>query len=137
MLDLDLFAGEYAICRLPAGSAVPPALLKAVAEPVRGRVLSITWTPYETSVMCPVEWAPADATVEPGWRCFRVDGPVNLTMTGVVASLAVPLADARVNIFCFSTYDTDYLLVPSVRLGEAVAALLEAGHRITGALPPA
>jgi hypothetical protein len=42
----------------------------------------------------------------------------------------VPLADARVNIVAFSTYDTDYLLVPAVRLTEAVATLTRAGHRI-------
>ena len=34
----------------------------------------------------------------------------------MLASLIGPLADARVNIFAFSTYDTDYLLVPAVRL---------------------
>jgi len=41
------------------------------------------------------------------------------------------LAEARVNIFAFSTYDTDYVLVPAVRLDEALAALAAAGHRIT------
>jgi hypothetical protein len=30
----------------------------------------------------------------------------------------------------FSTYSTDYLLVPTVRLNEAVDTLLAAGHRI-------
>lgn len=34
------------------------------------------------------------------------------------------------NIFAFSTFDTDYLLVPAVRLDEAVAALTGAGHRV-------
>ncbi|MEV6526029.1 ACT domain-containing protein [Longispora sp. NPDC051575] len=135
MLDLDLFPGEYAICRLPAGSAVPPALVEAATSGKPGQAVSVTWTPFETSVMCPAEFAPAAATVEPGWRCFRVNGPVNLALTGIVAAFSVPLADARVNIFCFSTYDTDYLLVNSVRLGEAIAALTEAGHRLTGDLP--
>jgi hypothetical protein len=35
-----------------------------------------------------------------------------------------------VNIVTFSTYTTDYLLVPSVRLTEAIDTLLAAGHRI-------
>ncbi|WP_018349136.1 ACT domain-containing protein [Longispora albida] len=135
MLDLDLFPGEYAICRLPAGSGVPQPLVDAAASGKPGQAVSVTWTPYETSVMCPAELAPAEATVEPGWRCFRVVGPVNLTLTGIVAAFSVPLAEARVNIFCFSTYDTDYLLVNSVRLGEAIAALSEAGHRLSGDLP--
>ena len=48
----------------------------------------------------------------------------------MLASLIGPLADARVNIVTFSTYDTDYLLVPAVRLAEAVDTLTAAGHRI-------
>nr|BFE67035.1 hypothetical protein GCM10020092_003360 [Actinoplanes digitatis] len=41
-----------------------------------------------------------------------------------------PLAEARVNIVAFSTYDTDYLLVPAVRLSEALDTLTAVGHRI-------
>ena len=51
--------------------------------------------------------------------------------TGILASLVNPLAEARVNIFAFSTHDTDYVLVPAVRLDEALAALAAAGHRVT------
>jgi hypothetical protein len=123
MLDLQVLPGDYAICRLPAGTALPPGL-----DPGAG-VVSITWTPDEVSVICPSDLAPAGATVETPWRCLRVAGLVELTLTGVLASLTAPLAQARVNLFAFSTYDTDYLLVPAVRLAEAVAALTAAGHR--------
>jgi hypothetical protein len=126
MLDLQVLPGDYAICRLPAGSAIPPGL-----DPAAG-VVSVTWTPDEISVICPSDQAPADATVETPWRCLRVAGLVDLTLTGILASLTGPLAEARVNVFAFSTYDTDYLLVPAVRLAEAVAALAAAGHRMAG-----
>lgn len=123
MLDLQVLPGDYAICRLPAGTALPPGL-----DPGAG-IVSVTWTPDEVSVICPSDRAPAGATVETPWRCLRVAGLVELTLTGVLASLTGPLAQARVNLFAFSTYDTDYLLVPAVRLAEAVAALIAAGHR--------
>ncbi len=129
MLDLELLGADYAVCRLPAGTPVPPRLGEVAAE---GAVVSVTWTPEEVSIMCPAVHAPQDAAVETPWRCFRVAGPVNLALTGVLASIISPLADARVNIFAFSTYETDYLLVPSVRLAEAVAALNAAGFRVTG-----
>jgi len=124
MLDLQVLPGDYAICRLPAGTAMPAGL-----DPGTRGVVSVTWTPDEVSVICPSERAPAGATVETPWRCLRVAGLVDLTLTGVLASLTGPLAEARVNLFAFSTYDTDYLLVPAVRLAEAVAALTAAGHR--------
>jgi hypothetical protein len=124
MLDLQVLPGDYAVCRLPAGTALPAGL-----SPAAG-VVSVTWTPDEVSVICPADQAPAGATVETPWRCLRVAGLVDLTLTGILASLTGPLAEARVNVFAFSTYDTDYLLVPAVRLVEAVAALGAAGHRV-------
>jgi hypothetical protein len=126
MLDLDLLPEEYAVCRLPAGSPLPAGL------DAGSGVVSVTWSPDEVSVICPADQAPPDATAERPWRCFRVDGPVNLALTGILASLVVPLADARVNVFAFSTFDTDYVLVPEVRLAGAIAALQAAGHRVAG-----
>lgn len=128
MLDLALLPGDYAICRLPARSAMPVGFAEAAAS---GAVVSVTWTPEEVSILCPADRVPAGAAVESPWRCLRVAGPVQLTLTGVLASIVSPLADARVNIFAFSTFDTDYLLVPAVRLNEALAALGAAGHRVT------
>jgi hypothetical protein len=127
MLDLALLPGDYAICRLPADAPLPAGLGGSKG------VVSVTWTPDELSIMCPTERAPAGANVETPWRCFRVAGPVDLALTGILASIVTPLADARVNIFAFSTFDTDYLLVPAVRLAEATAALTKAGHRLSPA----
>ena len=128
MLELELLREDYSVCRLPVGSAVPNGLLKHAED---GGVVSVTWTPDEVSIMCPAAQAPEDASVETPWRCFRVAGPVDLALTGILASIVSPLAAARVNIFAFSTFDTDYLLVPAVRLSEAITALTGAGHRVT------
>ena len=127
MLDLDLLPEEYAVCRLPAGSTIPASL---TAGPAGHGVISVTWAPDELSIICPSDRVPEDATVETPWRCLRVVGPLDLALTGVLASLIGPLADARVNIVTFSTYDTDYLLVPTVRLTEALDTLTKAGHRV-------
>jgi hypothetical protein len=128
MFDLDLLPAEYAVCRLPAGSAIPASLSSG---PPDKSVISVTWAPDELSIICPSDRVPDDAVVETPWRCFRVVGPLDLALTGVLASLIGPLAEARVNIVTFSTYDTDYVLVPTVRLTEAVDTLIRAGHRVT------
>jgi hypothetical protein len=128
MFDLDLLPEEYAVCRLPAGSAIPASLSSG---PPDKSVISVTWAPDELSIICPSDRVPDDAVVETPWRCFRVVGPLDLALTGVLASLIGPLAEARVNIVTFSTYDTDYVLVPTVRLTEAVDTLIRAGHRVT------
>ena len=125
MLDLVLLPDDYAVCRLDVDEPVPDGL------DAKAGVVSVTWTPTEISIICPSEQAPAFGTVNTPWRCLRVNGPANLALTGILASLVNPLAEARVNIFAFSTHDTDYVLVPAVRLDEALAALKTAGHRVT------
>jgi hypothetical protein len=134
VLDLVLLPDDYAVCRLDPGEPVPTGL-----DAGKG-VVSVTWTEDEISIICPASQAPTEGTVNAPWRCFRVSGPLDLALTGIMAALVNPLANARVNVFVFSTYDTDYVLVPTVRLDEAHAALTDAGHRISpapGASQPA
>jgi hypothetical protein len=127
MPDLDLLPEEYSVCRLPAGSPLPATL---AAGPDDKSVISVTWSAEEVSIVCPSDRVPPGADADSAWRCLRVVGPLDLALTGVLASLIGPLAAARVNIVTFSTFTTDYLLVPTVRLTEAVDTLVAAGHRV-------
>lgn len=127
MLDIALLTGEYAVCRLPAGSALPPTFAGDLSG---DDVVTVSWTADGLSVICPADRVPEQATVETAWRCLRVAGPLDLAVTGALAALVDPLAEARVSVVAFSTYDTDYLLVPAVLLGEATTALQRAVHRV-------
>ncbi|SCL22346.1 hypothetical protein GA0070616_2520 [Micromonospora nigra] len=127
MLDIAVLTGEYAVCRLPAGSALPPTLAGDLSG---DDVVTVSWTADGLSVICPADRVPEQAAVETVWRCLRVAGPLDVAVTGTLASLVGPLAEARVSVVAFSTYDTDYLLVPTVLLGEATTALQRAGHHV-------
>jgi hypothetical protein len=61
---------------------------------------------------------------------FQVAGPLEFSLTGVLAAIAVPLADAGVSIFAISTFDTDYLLVKEDDVAKAMEALRAAGHSV-------
>jgi len=65
-----------------------------------------------------------------GWRALKVAGPLDFSLTGVLASLLAPLAEVRVSVFALSTYETDYLLVKEASLAQAVEALGRAGHQV-------
>ncbi|MCN0177758.1 ACT domain-containing protein [Salinispora arenicola] len=125
MLDIALLPGDYAVCRLAAGSALPPDLAGGLSD---GDVVTVSWTIDGVSVICPAARAPAQT--ETTWRCLRVVGPSDLALSEGLATLVDPLAKARVTVVTFSTHDTDYLLVPAVRLDEAIAALDRARHRV-------
>lgn len=91
---------------------------------------SVTRTAEEISVICPESSLPAGVLHEGGWRCLGLTNDLDFSLSGVVASLAVPLAEAGVAILVVSTYDSDYLLVKEDGYERAVAALEEAGHRV-------
>ncbi|MDQ2586384.1 ACT domain-containing protein [Saccharothrix yanglingensis] len=124
-LVVDVQPGEYTVARLPADAPVPAGLLD------RPGLVSVTRTPAELSVVCPTEHAPDTATAQPGWRLLTVRGPLEFTLTGIMAALSGELAAAGVSLFALSTYDTDHLLVKAVDLGRAVRALRASGHEVT------
>lgn len=123
VLSLTVLDPTLAVARLPGGEGLP--WWAAVSS-----FLSLTRTPEETSVVCEARLVPEEARSEGGFRALRVDGTLAFQETGVLVSLATPLASAGVPIFVVSTFDTDYLLVPGPRLGEAVQALRKAGHSV-------
>lgn len=121
-LTLDVLPGELAVCRLPGEAPSPDWAV--------GTLVSITRAPGELTVVCDATAVPPSVEKERGWRALAVRGPLDLSLTGVLASLAGPLADAGVPVFVISTYDTDYLLVRDADLERAVAALRAAGHQV-------
>jgi len=123
-LALEKVSTVLAVIRLPAGSGLP---WWAARE---GGFLCLTRTPEETSVVCEEQLVPSDVVAERGFRALRVAGPLPFHLTGVLASVAAPLADAGVPIFVVSTYDTDYILVRQGDLDGAVGALRGAGHSV-------
>jgi hypothetical protein len=119
-LQLELLAGTLAVCRLDPGAPLPAW--------AAGSFVSLTRTDTELSIVCSAESVPAGVQAEGGWRALRVRGPLGFGLTGVLASLASPLASSGVSIFVVSTYDTDYLLVQDRDLDRARHALVRAGH---------
>jgi len=90
--------------------------------------VSVTRTADELSVVCPGEAVPSSVRAEHGFRVLKIDGPLDFSLTGILAAVAGPLADAGISIFAVSTYDTDYVLVKAKDLNQAVAVLQAGGH---------
>jgi len=74
---------------------------------------------------------PAEVVVARGWALLRVEGPFAFDVTGVLAALSAPLADAGVSLLVVATFDTDYLLVKHEQLAAAQKAFMAAGHHLT------
>jgi uncharacterized protein len=122
-LTLTILAQTFAISKMEKGAPIPNWVSSA-------DWWSITRTDDEFSVVCPEAQVPADVVSNRGWRCLKLAGPLDLALTGILASLLEPLARARISVFSVSTFDTDYLLVKAPNLGATVRVLSLAGHQI-------
>ncbi len=122
-LKLDLLPGSYVVCRLNKDAPVPDWATS-------GLFSSVTRTAEELSVVCPEVRVPAGVKKESGWRVLMVEGPLDFSLTGILASMASPLAREGISVFALSTYDTDYLLVKRERLEKALQVLRAEGYDI-------
>ena len=122
-LELELLPARYAVVRLP-----PDAALPAWLRPEGFR--NVAWTADELSIVCDEAMPPGDAGAERGWRCFKLRGPFDFALTGILLAVLEPLAGAGIGIFAVSTFDTDYVLVKQAKLQVAIEALAAAGHRL-------
>ena len=122
-LELTLLPERYAISRLAADTLIPPWATE-------GPFFSVTRTGEELSIVSELSRVPIGVASQPGWRVLKVHGPFVLSEIGVLSSLAVPLADAKISLFAVSTFDTDYLLVAAASLSGAIAALEGVGHTV-------
>ena len=113
----------YAIVRCDPDAGLP-AWLQG------GHFWSATRSDSELSIVCRQEDVPNDASAERGWCAVEIAGPLDFSLTGVVAALVNPLADAGVPIFVLSTFETDYVLVRERDLPRSVEALTAAGHEV-------
>jgi uncharacterized protein len=122
-MKIALLPETYAICRLSTSAAIP-------AWAMQGTFFSINKTSDELSIVCEEKNVPEGIQSERSWRLLKVVGPLDFTLTGVLASVANPLARAQVSIFAISTFDTDYILVQSRNLEAAKTCLVSEGFNI-------
>jgi hypothetical protein len=122
-LTITVHPEEYAICRLDAGASIP-------AWATGARFLSVTRTALELSVVCEDTMVPEAVHAERHRRLLQIEGTLAFSLTGVLASVAEPLAQAEISVFAVSTYDTDYLLVSEKDLHRAIEVLDAAGHAV-------
>ena len=125
--NFSVIPGTYAVCRLAAKAPLPAWAGKAFT--------SITRTADELSIVCderrlPPDLDGLDLRIARGWALLKLHGPFPLDVVGVLASVAKPLAEAKISLFALSTFDTDYILVKRTHVNQAIAALTRAGHTL-------
>ena len=123
-MKLKILDSTFSIVKIPPTETVPSWAIKC-------DVFSITRTNEELSIVCPSDCLPINEElrdVENDWKCIKVEGVLDFGLTGILASLANPLAENKISIFAVSTFNTDYLLVKSHSIEKARLVLENSGH---------
>lgn len=122
-LNLILLPTNFAICRLAPNEPIPNWASK-------GSVFSITKTDEELSIVCEEKYVPENVQSQKNWRCLKIAGPLDFSLTGILLQIAQPLAAEKISIFAISTFDTDYILVKATQIEQAGATLEKVGHKL-------
>jgi hypothetical protein len=117
-LTLSVLPDSLAICQFAPGMQLPSWAFKS-------SFFSISRTDDELSIVCDQSLIPPDVKKVDNWRAFKVEGPLDFSLTGIISSLAKPMAENRIPIFVISTYDTDYLLVENKDFKNAKEVLIK------------
>lgn len=120
---LHRYPEKLVVARLAAGSEVP-----AWAE--SASIFSITATAAETSIVCASRSVPRKVPQHGPFTAYAVAGPLDPELVGVLLAVLQPLADERIPAFTLSTYDTDWILVPTQRAEDAAEAWRRRGHDV-------
>ncbi|KDR85701.1 hypothetical protein GALMADRAFT_234729 [Galerina marginata CBS 339.88] len=126
-LHLLVLPEPFFVVKLQPGQEIAPCVLQDLTrggEKGGGGFFSVTRTSEEVSVVGEAyRWMPKSYEEQSTWVCVKIRGPMEHSLTGVMASLTAPLKAAKVPVFALSTWNTDYVLVPKEMLADAVTTL--------------
>jgi hypothetical protein len=120
-LQLSIFENLFTIHRFPPNHEIP----NQVSE---SQFYTISRTEDELSIVCSSNLQLNSKKSETDLSCIKVEGPLDFSLTGILAKISTILAEAEISIFAISTFDTDYILVKSEKLPFAREALLKSGY---------
>ena len=119
--QLNILENHFTIHHFPANHEIPNQVYES-------QFYSISKTDEELSIVCNSTTQVNSEKSDTDWSCIKVEGPLNFSLTGILAKISTVLAKAEISIFAISTFDTDYILVKSEKLPFAKKALLKSGY---------
>ncbi|MBI6875806.1 ACT domain-containing protein [Clostridium aciditolerans] len=123
ILTMKLLKEKYGVCRLGKTQLIPEWAQNS-------DFFSITRTSDELSIVCIEESIPDNVKCEKDWRILKIEGPLDFSLIGILASVSKILAQKGISIFAISTYDTDYILVKNKDIDNAIQSLIKERYEV-------
>ncbi|GMQ64866.1 ACT domain-containing protein [Vallitalea maricola] len=123
ILTMKLLKEKYGVCRLDKTDEIPNWAKKS-------DFFSITKTLDELSIVCSQNSIPKNIKCEKDWRMLKIEGTLDFSLIGILATISTVLAQKEISIFALSTYDTDYILIKDNNIDNAIEALINENYKI-------
>ena len=123
ILTMKLLKEKYGVCRLAKTELIPKWAQDS-------NFFSITKTSDELSIVCLEDSIPNEIKCEKDWRILKIEGPLDFSLIGILASISTILAQKGISIFAISTYDTDYILVKNKDIDNAIESLIKERYEV-------
>lgn len=117
-IELQLLDLNLAIAKLSECDNLDEIIAKA-------KFASFTKTEDEFSLVIDMKNLPNHQFVNEGWRAFKIIGPLDFSLVGIIQQVIRPLSKNGISIFTISTFETDYILVKKEQVERAVDVLKE------------
>ena len=124
-MNLSLLPGIYSIYKFKAGSSLPEWIYSS-------GFYSITKTKDEISVVAVQRSSVSEAVnCSKDWRILKIEGPLDLSLIGIIAGICAILKDKKIPVFIISTYNTDYIMIIQDDLNKGIEALKEKEYNVS------
>ena len=115
-LELQLLDLDLAIAKLSEYDKLDKLISNA-------KFTSFTKTDDEYSLVIDIEQLPNYQFANKGWKAFKIIGPLDFSLVGILQQVIQPLSENKISIFTISTFETDYVLVKKEQLKTAIEIL--------------
>lgn len=102
-IRMTVLDGFFSIHRFSEDSEIPSQIFDS-------GFFTISKTEDELSVVCDSGIRFDSAESSGHWSCLKVIGPLDFSLTGILAGISASLAEKEISIFAISTFETDYFL---------------------------
>ena len=130
--SIELLPDSFFLCRFAPGFTpplLPPGMFTVCAAADNETTLVFPETGNSDDLIRAICKANG-VRMEKGWRAFAVRDTLDLSVSGVAASLCAVLAAEKISVQYVSTFSAGYMLVRGDAVQDAAEALRLAGHRV-------
>jgi len=117
-IELQLMNLDLVIAKLSEYNKLDDLIDKA-------KFVSLTKSGDELSLVIDRENLPDHQFANEGWKAFKIIGPLDFSLVGILQQVIKPLSEKGISIFTISTFDTDYILVKNEQIDMAIEVLKE------------